>query len=294
MASDQRFEDDPGAHWRMLGLAFGAFLLVFIVWQAADNNSIVLYPFRLLVTFVHEAGHGLSAILTGGRFLNFVIEPNGAGVAITSGGNRFIVIQMGYLGAAFFGAALLYAANRARRTRWVAFAVGVFFAACALLFTGGGSVFVIGVIVALGLWLIAGTADERARLLQVGALLALLVTLFLIRENTALLVGIIAGAALIGLGAFASPPITVFVLNVLALLVCFNAITDILGLFRYPDLRSTGGLPNDALALADMTGTPVQLWLLLWMAFVIAALGVSVYAAFIRPARRRAANDLNP
>src|SRR5258708_26565700 len=100
--------------WSALGMAFGAFVLVFFVWQFTDQNTI-LYPLRLLVTFVHETGHGLTAALTGGHFLRFVVYPNGSGVATTSGGSAFLVPQMGYLGAALFGAVLLYPANRVER-----------------------------------------------------------------------------------------------------------------------------------------------------------------------------------
>ncbi len=50
--------------WSALGMAFGAFILVFFVWQFTDLNPI-LYPLRLLVTFVHETGHGLTAALPG-------------------------------------------------------------------------------------------------------------------------------------------------------------------------------------------------------------------------------------
>lgn len=267
-------------------LALLAFVLVFSLWQLADNTSPLLYPFRLLVTFVHESGHGLSAILTGGRFLDFDIQPNGAGVASTTGGNRFIVLQMGYLGAAFFGAFLLYAANRTLRTRWVAFAVGVYFIGSALLFAGGGTAFLVGGGLALVLWLLSPRMGARARYFQIGAGVVLLVMLALTgMTNTALLIGVIAGALLIALGAFAQRSTSTFVLNLVALLVSFNAVTDILGLFQYPTIASDRGLPNDALAVAQLTHTPVQAWLILWMVAVVGMLIAAIYFAFLRPAR---------
>ena len=122
---------------RTLFIAGGAFVFVFILWQWTSQSPI-LYPLRLFVTFVHEAGHGLTAILTGGRFERFIVFPNGAGLAYTAGGSPFFVLQMGYLGAALFGAILMYATNRAKDVRWVAIVVGLFFAICALLFTGNG------------------------------------------------------------------------------------------------------------------------------------------------------------
>src|ERR1041385_2016239 len=86
--------------------AFLAFALVVLLWQGSSNNG-VMYPFRLLVTFVHESGHGLAALVTGGRFDSFVVYENGSGEALTAGGNPLLILPMGYLGAALFGAALL-------------------------------------------------------------------------------------------------------------------------------------------------------------------------------------------
>src|SRR5512141_1767924 len=117
---------------RTLLIAGGAFVLVYFLWQWTSQSP-VLYPLRLFVTFVHEAGHGLAAILTGGRFEGFQVFPNGAGLALTRGGSPFLVLQMGYLGAALFGAILLYATNRTKHVNLVALVIGVFFAACAIL-----------------------------------------------------------------------------------------------------------------------------------------------------------------
>ena len=193
---------------------------------------------------------------------------------------------MGYLGAAFFGAFLLYATNRTLRTRWVAFAVGVYFIGCALLFAGGGTTFLAGAGVALVLWLIAPRMGERARYFQIGAGLVLLAVLVLAGlTNTALLIGVIAGVVLIILGAFAQRSTTTFVLNLLALLVSFNAVADIIGLFQYPAITSDRGLPNDALAVAQLTNTPVQAWLIMWMLAVVGMLIAAFYFAFLRPAR---------
>jgi len=95
--------------WRPWLIPLAAAAVVFFLWQL---DSSIIYPFRLLVTFVHETGHGLTAVITGGNFLRFVVYENGGGVATTSGGSPFFVLSMGYLGAALFGAVLFYLANR--------------------------------------------------------------------------------------------------------------------------------------------------------------------------------------
>lgn len=285
----------PREHRRILALAFGAFVVVFILWQVAAN-SVVLYPFRLLVTFAHESGHGLSAILTGGRFLEFKVFQDGSGVAYMSGGSAFVWLQMGYLGAALFGAILLYATNRTRRVRYIALVTGLYFIACALLFTGqSASTLIIGLVISVALWIVGGGLEKEsmrnARLLQIGAGIALVVTLLLVHDDLALVVGIIAGTLLIAVGALATAPVTTFVLNFIALITGFNAVNDIIGLWNNTNatlmLGGQNPVRNDAAALADYTKLPVQVWLLVWIVLAVAMMGAAAYFSLIRPARKQ-------
>ena len=277
--------------WSALGMAFGAFILVFFVWQFTDLNPI-LYPLRLLVTFVHETGHGLTAALTGGHFLRFVVYPNGSGVATTAGGSSFLVPQMGYLGAALFGAVLLYAANRVERVKIVAGALGVFFTGCALLYTEAGPIAMIGPVVALGLWLVADFQAQQTpkgdsggmRALRILAVLIILGTLVILSSNVALVIGLIAGATFFVLAAFASPPLTRFALDALAFVTGFNVFSDLQFLVGN---QSVGvyGTPNDALAMAVYTHTPVTLWIVLWIVIAIVMMGAAIYFSFLRQRR---------
>src|SRR5512136_1152625 len=82
--------------------ALTSLLLTMLPWLNLLN-----YPFRLLLTIIHELGHGLAALLTGGHFIDFVVYSNGAGLAHTAGGWRLVVIPAGYLGVALFGALLI-------------------------------------------------------------------------------------------------------------------------------------------------------------------------------------------
>ncbi len=266
---------------QILFLAGSAFVVVFILWQISAWTNI-LYPFRLFVTYVHEAGHGLTAILTGGRWDHFQVFDNGAGVAYTAGGSRFLVLQMGYLGAALFGSILLYAANRAQRVDVVAAVVGLIFAVCALFFTGNGLLtLVIGVVGVFGLWLLAEKYREHSTFLRILAVLALVVTVIVARSELALVVGLVGGILLVALGVMASRPVTIFVLNMLAFITGFNAINDIWGLMGNRT-AGLGGVPNDALALAQLTNLPVELWILAWAALALLMMGASIYLALIR------------
>lgn len=141
---------------RRLLLTLLAMVAVFILWNLPQLDFI-LYPFRLFVTYVHEAGHGTAALITGGRFLGFEILPNGAGQAITGGGSRLLILPAGYLGAALFGAVLFYINNRFHISRVLAVALGVGLIIFSLLFGRIALLSLIvgiafgGVLIALGL-----------------------------------------------------------------------------------------------------------------------------------------------
>lgn len=269
----------PNSRLESLLLAFLAFLLVFFLWQATFNNSL-LYPFRLLVTFVHESGHGLTALLTGGRFEGFVVYENGSGVASTAGGNPLLILPMGYLGAALFGAGLLYAANRVQHVRAVAAIIGIFFIVCAVFYTGAGWQAFAGAAVAVISWLLAtrGWAQTLLRILSVAALVVMVI---IVRSNVALIIGLIAGALLLVLAVFGSRRITLFALNALAFMIGFNALDDLQYLLSHQS-AGIGSVPNDALALANYTHTPELVWILIWIGLTLLLMGAAIYWGLIK------------
>lgn len=66
-------------------------------------GALVLYPVTLLVTILHEFGHALGAILSGGSVEGLQINPDGSGYTITRGGSPGLVLVGGYLGSAILG-----------------------------------------------------------------------------------------------------------------------------------------------------------------------------------------------
>lgn len=233
-----------------LGIAFTAFVAVFVIWQ---TDSAILFPFRLLVTYVHEMAHGLAALLSGGQFISFHVLGNGGGVAFTDGGSEHLILPAGYLGSALFGAALLYIAHRVRRVQWATFALGGFFVVTALFLGRGGG------------WSID----------------AAVTSLF------AMMIGIVAGIGLIALGRFGSRLVNVIALNTLAFIVGFNVISDFLWLLR--DLPAGAGtIQNDAQAMATLTGTPTLNWIVIWAAIALLMMGMAAIFAFVDPEAHKA------
>lgn len=98
--------------------------LVTFFWAAALASVIVphlpwgrriLYPFALLSTWVHEMGHGVTALLVGGRFRRLEIYPNLGGVAYSSGiwgASRALVSAGGLLGPALAGGLVIVLGSR--------------------------------------------------------------------------------------------------------------------------------------------------------------------------------------
>lgn len=88
-------------------LAVGAALLSLVLWYI-PLARVLLYPVRLLVTLVHEGGHALATVLTGGGVEQIQLYSDGSGVTLSRGGWPPVILTAGYVGAAAAGALMLY------------------------------------------------------------------------------------------------------------------------------------------------------------------------------------------
>jgi hypothetical protein len=165
------FDDNRTHRRRALIIALVAGVIVFILWNTPQISQTVLYPFHLFVTYVHEAGHGTMALLTGGRFLSFEIFANGAGQALTAGGWRWLILPAGYLGAALFGAVLFYITNTGRYSRSISVVLGIGLLVFSVMF-GRSSIpaLVVGIVFAGVLITIGWKANRDINLLVLNML----------------------------------------------------------------------------------------------------------------------------
>lgn len=263
-----------------------AFVVVLIAWQTVGMEGI-LYPIRLFVTLIHELGHGLAAIISGGEFRNFVVNANGSGVATTAGGSRWLILPAGYLGAALFGAILLVLTNRLTATRAIAVGVSLLVAGCVILFSGANSTALVVLLVGTGAAYLAGDHFRRVRTpLFIAAGLGGVLLVILIWNTTALKVGI-GMAVVLALAGLILPRLALgFVLNFLALIVGLNAIMDVWFLLGNMG-ASVGTVNNDAAAMGEFSNTPGQLWAVLWVFLAAVMMLSAAYVAFVQPVRRR-------
>lgn len=203
------------------------------------------YPFRLLLTLVHELSHGLAALATGGLFLRLVVSPDGSGLAYTAGGWRLAVIPAGYLGAAAFAGGLILVGSSPKAGRWALGALGAFVALASLRY---------------------GLPSLLSPDAAGGAL--------------AVVTGLALGLAFLAIAARASASWVLFTVYLVAIEAGLAALTDVwtlIGLSGNGSDRAT-----DARAMAEITWIPAIVWACLWALLAAAILVGAIRLAWRR------------
>jgi hypothetical protein len=111
----------------------------FWLWVAAavslglslvPSARVLLYPFGLFTTWIHECGHALATVLVGGHVTAVTIQADASGLtrSLVPEGHvaRGIVASAGYLGAALCGCLLIAATRVERRAHVLLGGVGAF------------------------------------------------------------------------------------------------------------------------------------------------------------------------
>jgi hypothetical protein len=152
---------------RFAALLAACVALALLLWPTP-----LLVPFRLFVTVVHELGHAIATVLTGGQVTGIEISPGGGGLTHVRGGNFFLSVSAGYLGSSLFGAVLLLLARAPGQRRLLqALAVGLVLAV--LLFFREPFGILVALLAAAAFWTLAARGPAALVTLFV-ALLAVL------------------------------------------------------------------------------------------------------------------------
>jgi len=114
--------------------------------------SPLLAPFKIFVVFIHETGHALATVLTGGHVLAMVVTPWESGYVQHVGGNPLVIASSGYVGSAVFGGIMMWLSGRARWASPIFAGLALLFGLVTILFVrnGFGVVFGLGTAVAFG------------------------------------------------------------------------------------------------------------------------------------------------
>jgi peptidase M50B-like protein len=215
-----------------------------IVLSFIPIAEFLTYPFRIFVTFIHEGGHALAALLTGNSVASLSVATNASGETYTTHGGVFsqvFISSAGYLGSMAFGALLLILIRKAVAARLVLLACGI------LIF---GLTMIYGLIKPI-FWLTAWSGIPFT-----------------------LLAGIIISVGLVLIARFASARVATFFISFLAVQCVLNALFDLKTLFY---LSSPFGptAATDAVNMYNATGIPAIFWTVMWIAF---ALGILWFA----------------
>jgi hypothetical protein len=93
-------------------------------------GPLLLYPFTLFTTWVHECGHAVMAVLLGGSVSSITIQPDTSGLtqSLMPSGRvaRGLVASSGYLGASVVGCLLMAATRVEKRARPILRVIGAF------------------------------------------------------------------------------------------------------------------------------------------------------------------------
>ena len=112
-----------------------ASLLTLALWFI-PFAGVITYPIRLFVTFIHEIGHALAALVTFGGVNRVALAWNGSGVTFTKGGWGLLISSAGYLTTTLYGSALLLMLRKQRNAKKAAIGTGAVLLLITALFGG--------------------------------------------------------------------------------------------------------------------------------------------------------------
>ncbi|MGI8656540.1 MAG: M50 family metallopeptidase [Pyrinomonadaceae bacterium] len=225
-------------------LLFAA-LLTIVLWFIPFAEFLT-YPFRIFVTFIHEGGHALAALLTGNSVASLSVAMNTSGETYTTNGgllSQVIVSSAGYVGATAYGALLLLLIRRSVQARIVLAGTAVFIFAMTAIY---------GFLVPLAHGMMSPFT---------------------------ILAGVLIPVGLLAVSRYASPRVASFFVSFLAVQCILNALFDLKTVFF---LSSPLGVnaQTDAANMANATGIPAIVWAVMWIAvsFVILSAAMRLYS----------------
>jgi len=223
-----------------------------IVLSFIPFAEFLTYPFRIFVTFIHEGGHALAALLTGNSVASLSVAMNASGETYTTQGgiiSQVLISSAGYVGSMAFGALLLILIRKAIAARIVLLSCGILVFAMTMIF---------GFIKPL-FWVNAWSGIPFT-----------------------LLAGVLISAGLVLIARFASARVATFFVSFLAVQCVLNALFDLKTVF-FLSSPFAPTVQTDALNMANATGIPAIFWTVTWIAF---ALGILWFAMRLYVARR--------
>ncbi len=219
------------------------------------------YPLRLFSTFIHEGSHVLATVLTGNSVQSLSIAADGSGVVWSQSSGWFsqlLISSAGYIGTTAFGVGLLAWMRYGRSSRTALMAAAGFVAVMTVVF---------GILAPFWNFLANVTFGS---------------VIFTVFAGTVLAIGLAA------ISRFATSKWANFALAFIAVQCLANAVFDLLNLLFLSTLTNEH---SDAVNMANATGIPSFVWVLVWMGIsvVMISVGLRIYA--VNRARAASSTD---
>lgn len=207
--------------------------------------ELLMYPFRIFVTFIHEGGHALAALLTGNSVHSLSVAMNASGETYTTQGGvvaQMFVASAGYISSMAYGALLLVLIRKAIAARIVLAGSAALILALTLIY---------GLIMPIVSWEALGGIPFT------------------------LVAGVLLSIGLAVVAKFASARAATFCVSLLAVQCVLNALLDLKTVF-FLSSPFAPTVPTDALNLANLTGVPALIWSVLWIAIAAGILWIAM------------------
>lgn len=208
-------------------------------------GEVLTYPFRIFVTFIHEGGHAIAALLTGNSVGSLSVAMNASGETYTTKGGLFsqmFVASAGYIASMVFGALLLVLIRKSVTSR-------------AVLIGSAALIFILTLVYGILTPIVNG-----------GALAGIPFTF---------LAGTLLFCGLIALAKFASRKVITFFVSFLAVQCVLNALLDLKTVF-FLSSPFGGAVSTDAANMATATGIPALVWACIWIGTAIGILALAM------------------
>jgi hypothetical protein len=218
--------------------------------------DILTYPFVIFVTFIHESGHALAALLTGGSVMSLSVHTDTSGLTLTTSGG-LIVSSAGYVGATLYGVLLLFLIRRAVAARFVLV---------------GSAAFILLITLVFGL--IKPLLNSLEPNVQLSAI------------PFTVFAGLVLAGILLALARFANARVAAFFVSFLAVQCVLNALLD-LKVLLFASFSS--GVHSDAVNMEKATGVPAFFWAVIWIGVSLALLSMAMrfYAVSKNPPKQQ-------
>lgn len=218
----------------------------------------LVYPIRLFVTFVHESGHAIVALITGGAVQSLTISADGSGVVYSAPSGLFgalLTSSAGYLSTMFFGVLMLYLMRRNFSAHKILMLAGLFVGVITIVF---------GIVSPLFNFLSLNVPFSSVAFTVV--------------------VGLLLSAGLIALALYSNLRIANFAVAFLAVQCLLNALSDLKTVLFINAPLVGDNIANDAGNMAAATGVPGFVWVVAWIALALLMIVVGMRFYAIRKA----------